>query len=130
MHSTFTPDEPKRVLVIDDEEDVRELLRTVLDDAGYVVETAINGADGLAKISVVQPDLVLLDLNMPVLDGWEVLERLPRLSQPPVVVIISAYVEDWRALRAGAWECLRKPFQVRDLLATCTRALAAAGAVR
>src|SRR5262249_16794120 len=88
MPSPCTPHDPKRVLVVDEEEDVRELLKTVLDDAGYAVETAANGAEGLAKISAVQPDLVLLDLNMPVLDGWEVLERLPRLNQPPVVVII------------------------------------------
>ena len=111
----------KRVLVVDDEEDVRTFVRMVLEDAGYEVETAMDGREGLAAIKISQPDLVLLDLMMPVMDGWQVLAGVDR-HHPPFV-ILSASHEPERATKEGATALLSKPFLVRELIATCRRVL-------
>ena len=124
MFERMTEDEPKRVLVVDDEKDVQDFVCGVLADAGYAVDAAGDGEEALVKIEASRPDLVVLDLMMPGLDGWGVLERLKRAPQPPVVVILSAFPDGWRAIQAGAWECLAKPFDLRKLLDTCVRALA------
>lgn len=115
---------PKRILVVDDEKDVQEFLAVVLRDTGFAVECAANGREALEKIEASRPDLVVLDLMMPVLDGWGVLDRLRRSPERPAVVILSAFPDEWRALRAGAWECLAKPFEAQQLVDTCKRALA------
>ncbi len=120
----MTEAEPKRVLVVDDEKDIQDFVCGVLSDAGYAVDAASDGEEALVKIEAAHPDLLVLDLMMPVLDGWGVLERLRRVPQPPVVVILSAFPDGWRAIQAGAWECLAKPFDLRQLLDTCARALA------
>jgi CheY-like chemotaxis protein len=119
---------PRRVLVVEDEHDVLHFLCTVLRDAGYMVESAGDGAEALAKIDNLHPDLIVLDLMMPRLDGWGVLEQMRRDRDPraPAVVILSAFPDPWRAIKAGAWECLEKPFQVEQLLKTCARALVVA----
>jgi DNA-binding response OmpR family regulator len=109
---------------VDDEADVRHFLRLVLEASGYVVDCAADGREGLARIEAARPDLVLLDLMMPHLDGWGVLERLGDCPAPPSVVIVSAAPDPARAMRAGAAGCLAKPFSVAELLATCARALA------
>jgi CheY-like chemotaxis protein len=111
----------KRVLVVDDEEDVRTFVRLVLEDAGYEVETAMDGREGLEAIHISRPDLVLLDLMMPVMDGWEVMAGVGR-SHPPFVVL-SASDEPERARREGAVALVSKPFVVRDLVATCRHVL-------
>jgi CheY-like chemotaxis protein len=111
----------KRVLVVDDEEDVRSFVRLILEDAGYEVETAMDGREGLKAIHLSRPDLVLLDLMMPVMDGWQVLAGVGR-HHPPFVVL-SASNEPERARKEGAVALVSKPFQVRDLIATCRRVL-------
>lgn len=109
--------------MIDDEANVRDLLRRVLEEAGYAVETAADGQEGLEKILNNRPDLVVLDLMMPVLDGWAVLKRLERREPPPVVLMLSAYTNRRDAIQAGAAECLSKPFKVADIVEVCERAL-------
>ena len=116
-------DPPKQVLVVDDEKDVQDFIRMVLESAGYAVRSAGDGKEALGAIESDPPDLVVLDLMMPVMDGWGLLERLRRIPNPLAVVILSAFPDEWRALRAGAWECLAKPFDRSHLLATCARAL-------
>jgi CheY-like chemotaxis protein len=116
-------DLPKRVLVVDDEKDVQDFVSLILRDTGYDVDCAGDGREALEKVEADPPDLVVLDLMMPVMDGWGFLEHLRKIPDPPAVVILSAAPDDWRALRAGAWECLAKPFQARDLVDTCRRAL-------
>lgn len=116
-------DPVKRVLVVDDEDYVRQLLCRVLASKGYTVDAAADGREGLEKITAVHPDLVLLDLMMPVMDGWQVLDALAQMEQHPPVVIVSAYVDRGRALKAGAVECLSKPFAIGQLLTTCEKAL-------
>jgi CheY-like chemotaxis protein len=113
----------KRVLVVDDEKDVQDFVCLVLEDTGFAVDCAGNGREALEKIESARPDLVLLDLMMPEMDGWSVLDRLKRIPDAPAVVILSAFADEWRALRAGAWESLPKPFLPQDLVDTCRRAL-------
>ena len=113
----------KRILVVDDETDVQEFVSLVLQDHGFDVCCAGHGQEALDKIESLHPDLVVLDLMMPVMDGWGVLESLKHLPDPPAVIILSAYPDEWRAFKAGAWECLGKPFEPEDLVATCERAL-------
>lgn len=120
-----SPETRKRVLVVDDEADVQELVCRVLEDTGYAVDSAGDGREALLKIGAAQPDLVVLDLMMPELDGWAVLQRLRRLAHPPRVVILSAFADCTRALEEGAAECLSKPFRFPQLLEACERALAA-----
>jgi CheY-like chemotaxis protein len=114
----------KRVLVVDDETDVQEFLALILSDHGFQVDCASQGEEALAKIEALRPDLVVLDLMMPVMDGWGVLERLKRLPDRPAVIILTAYPDEWRAFKAGAWELLQKPFQPEALVEVCERALA------
>lgn len=119
---------PVRILVVDDEKDVQGVLRLALQGAGYTVECADDGQEALEKAAVFRPDLVVLDLMMPVMDGWEALRRLRSGgAPPPLVVILSACAEPRRALREGAAACLSKPFHLRELLLVCERALAGTG---
>jgi len=115
----------KRLLVVDDEDTIRVLVSRILAAKGYAVASARNGREALAKIAADRPDLVLLDLMMPEIDGWAVLERLRGTPNPPPVLVISACVDRDRALREGAWACLAKPFDSGQLLETCRRILAA-----
>ena len=113
------------ILVVDDEVDVRDFVTMVLEDAGWAVEGAGDGREALDKMPATRPDLVVLDLMMPVMDGWEVLDRLKHVVHPPVVVILSAYADSARALKAGAADCLAKPFLPGELVDTCRRLLGA-----
>jgi CheY-like chemotaxis protein len=113
------------VLVVDDEPDVQQFLSLVLEDTGYCVDCAADGWEALHKIEANHPDLVVLDLMMPGLDGWGVLRRL-RLSSPhPKVVVVSTCADTAQAARAGACACLSKPFLPGELIKTCEKALAA-----
>lgn len=117
-----------RILVVDDEQDVQDFLRLVLEGAGYVVESAHEGKEAVEKVEAFRPDLMVLDLMMPGMDGWEVLRRLRAAgAPPPVVVVLSAFAERRRSLEAGAEACLSKPFHLRELLLVCERALAGSG---
>jgi CheY-like chemotaxis protein len=116
-----------RILVVDDEKDVREFVALILSSAGYQVDTASDGAEALAKIEAAAPNLLVLDLMMPVMNGWKLLERLREKGSPlPLVVILSAAGDLAEALKAGAYACVSKPFDVGYLLKTCTRAILAA----
>jgi DNA-binding response OmpR family regulator len=111
----------KRILVVDDEPDVVEVLRLVLGKNGYEVLTAAAGMDALTTAQSALPDLILLDIMMHRMDGWEVLKLLKldeRTSAIPVV-ILSARVEPKdkiRGLQEGAIDYVTKPFAVREIL--------------
>jgi CheY-like chemotaxis protein len=113
----------KRVLVVDDEKDILDFVAMILADTGYEVDCAGDGSEALAKMRARRPDLVVLDLMMPVMDGWDFLQHLHQIPNPPAVVILSAAPDEWKAFRAGAWECLSKPLIPREFLETCRRAL-------
>jgi DNA-binding response OmpR family regulator len=107
------------VLVIDDEADIRGLLRELLERAGYEVAEGANGRDGLRALYATSPDLVLLDVSMPELDGWQTLERIRDVSDVPVVMLTAraAELEKVRGLKAGADDYVTKPFGRQELLA-------------
>jgi CheY-like chemotaxis protein len=113
---------PHRLLVVDDDEDVRILVSRIFRDVGFEVETAENGAEAIAKAGTGGYGLILLDLMMPQMDGWTVLARLQALKDPPAVVVLTArddYDSFARAVRAGAAAHVVKPFRFQELVATC-----------
>jgi two-component system cell cycle response regulator DivK len=106
------------VLVADDSDDIRELLRLLLELRGCSVIEAENGLEAVARASETRPDLILMDLSMPVLDGYAATRRIheqPQLSDVPVVAV-SAFCDTLnrgRALAAGCVECVAKPVDLR-----------------
>jgi DNA-binding response OmpR family regulator len=109
----------QHILVVDDEDDVRRLLREQLERAGYGVLEAANGRDALRRVYEQSPDLVVLDIAMPELDGWHALERLRDVSDVPVLVLTARdrELEKVRALKGGADDYVVKPFGRQELLA-------------
>jgi DNA-binding response OmpR family regulator len=118
-----------RVLVVDDDADIRGLLRQLLERAGYAVVEAVDGREGLRVLYSSSPDLVLLDVSMPELDGWQTLERIRDLSDVPVVMLTArtAELEKVRGLKAGADDYVAKPFGRQELLARVEALLRRAG---
>jgi two-component system KDP operon response regulator KdpE len=113
------------VLVIDDETAMRRFLKVSLDSSGYRCFEAATAADGLAQAASRNPDLVLLDLGLPDLDGIDVTARLREWAKMPILVISARGQEEdkVRALDAGADDYLTKPFGVNELLARIRVAL-------
>ncbi len=110
---------PLRILVIDDDADIRALLRELLERAGYAVDAAEDGKTGLKQLFVNAPSLVILDVTMPELDGYQTLERIRDLSDVPVLMLTarSQELEKVRGLSAGADDYVAKPFGRQELLA-------------
>jgi DNA-binding response OmpR family regulator len=110
---------PGSVLVVDDDGDVRALVVELLTRSGYHVSEAPNGREALKLLFEQRPDLVLLDISMPELDGWATLDRIRELSDVPVLMLsaLGAELEKVRALRAGADDYVTKPFGRQELLA-------------
>jgi DNA-binding response OmpR family regulator len=108
-----------RVLVVDDEADIRSLVAELLRRAGHDVVEAENGRAGLRSLHAVPPDLVLLDVSMPDMDGWQTLERIRDLSDVPVLMLTARgdELERVRGLQAGADDYVVKPFGRQELLA-------------
>jgi two-component system, OmpR family, KDP operon response regulator KdpE len=120
----------ERVLVVDDEPQIRRALRTALTAHGYAVETAEDGRTGLEAIAAWAPDAVVLDLVMPGLDGFEVLRQTRTWSDVPVIVLSARGQEPDKvaALDGGADDYLTKPFGMGELLARLRAVLRRAGA--
>jgi DNA-binding response OmpR family regulator len=108
-----------RILVVDDDEDIRMLLRELLQRAGFEVLEEGNGRSALRAFHTARPDLVLLDVAMPELSGWETLERIRELSDVPVLMLTAkdAEADRVRGLRSGADDYVTKPFARDELLA-------------
>ncbi|HTX56447.1 MAG TPA: response regulator [Candidatus Acidoferrales bacterium] len=113
-----------RVLVVDDDRNLRKIISTNLELAGFAVETASDGAEALSTIENLQPDIVLLDLMMPYMDGYEVAKRIrnhqnPSIANVPIIILTAkGETEDkLRGFEAGADDYITKPFGPQELLA-------------
>ena len=112
------------ILVVDDDADFREALCEVLNHAGYPVAQAENGEAALARVAEEAPGIVLLDLKMPVLDGWGVMERMrgdARSSAIPIL-ILSAYGFEWEAELLGAQGYIPKSVGMDEILDRVSKA--------
>jgi len=124
--------EPHRILVIDDEPQIRRFLRISLVSQGFVVYEAANGREGLDLALKEAPDLALLDLGLPDMDGQAVLDRLRARGQMPIIVVSvrGQEGEKVRALDHGANDYVTKPFGIQELLARIRALLRLRGALQ
>jgi signal transduction histidine kinase len=119
-------EQPVRVLVIDDDEAIRISCRRILAREGYAVEVFERGADGLSRLREAAPPLLLVDLKMPEMDGFQVLEEVRRTDPNVVVVVITGYATiatAVEAMKAGAYDFLPKPFTPDELRLVVERGL-------
>jgi two-component system, cell cycle response regulator DivK len=112
----------KRILVIEDQEDNRRILRDLLSSVGYELIEAENGEDGVAAAAADRPDLILMDIQLPLLDGYEATRRIkaqPALSAIPIIAVTSYALsgDEDKARAAGCEGYVTKPFSPRELLA-------------
>jgi two-component system KDP operon response regulator KdpE len=123
----MTAEDIARILVIDDEPQIRRFLRISLNAYGYEVIEAARGEDGIGKCATESPDLVILDLGLPDLDGQEVIARIREWSRAPIIVLSVRAAEDEKvaALDRGADDYVTKPFGIHELLARVRASLRA-----
>jgi two-component system cell cycle response regulator DivK len=112
----------KRILVVEDQEDNRRIIRDLLTSAGYALIEATDGAAGVRLAETERPDLILMDIQLPVLDGHEATRRIkanPELRHIPIIVVTSYALsgDDAKAMAAGSDGYVAKPFSPRQLLA-------------
>ena len=107
------------VLIVEDDHNIAELLQMYLEKEGYAVTVAGDGGQGLAAFRNIQPDLVLLDVMMPVMDGWAVCKAIRGESQTPVIMLTAKGETDDKVsgLKAGADDYITKPFEMKEVLA-------------
>ena len=118
----------KRILVVEDQEDNRRIMRDLLASAGYELIEAADGEAGVRLAEAERPDLILMDIQLPVLDGYEATRRIkqnPELRAIPIVVVTSYALsgDDVKAMQAGSDAYVAKPFSPRELLATIRKLL-------
>jgi two-component system cell cycle response regulator DivK len=111
----------KRILVVEDTEDNRQIIRDLLTSAGYEMIEAVDGGEGVAKAGKLKPDLILMDMQLPVLDGYEATRRIkadPALAHIPVIAVTSYALagDEAKTKAAGCNAYVAKPFSPRELL--------------
>ncbi len=120
--------EPKRILVIDDDDELADVVRQALRDAGYSVATVRHGAAALELVRHIAPDLILLDLTMPIMDGWSFVSQYRRSARAGARIVLltgnTHAPEIADALTADGY--ISKPFDLADLVAVVRRELPAA----
>jgi two-component system cell cycle response regulator DivK len=112
----------KLILVVEDQEDNRRIMRDLLTSAGYEVIEAVTGEEGVAAAETHRPDLILMDIQLPGLDGYEATRQIkvnPDLEHIPIIVVTSYALsgDDVKAFEAGCNDYVSKPFSPRELLA-------------
>ena len=112
----------KCILVVEDQEDNRQILRDLLGSAGYDLTEAENGEEAIAAVARRRPDLILMDIQLPVMDGYEATRRIrtnPDLRSVPIIAVTSYALagDENKALAAGCDGYVTKPYSPRDLLA-------------
>ena len=107
------------VLIVEDDPNIRELLQLYLEKDGYAVTLAADGGQGLEKFRAIKPNLVLLDVMMPVMDGWAVCKAIRAEGNTPVIMLTAKGETDDKVmgLKAGADDYVTKPFEMKELLA-------------
>ena len=117
------------VLIVDDDHNIAELLQMYLEKEGYAVTVAFDGGEGLNKFRAIGPDLVLLDVMMPVMDGWAVCKSIRAESQTPIIMLTAKGETNDKVngLRAGADDYITKPFEMREVLARIEAVLRRSG---
>jgi two-component system cell cycle response regulator DivK len=111
----------KHILVVEDEEDNRQILRDLLTTAGYEMTEAVNGEDALVEVAKQRPDLILMDIQLPAMDGYETTRRIrinPDLKSLPIIAVTSYALagDESKALAAGCDAYVSKPYSPRQLL--------------
>ncbi|HKV14338.1 MAG TPA: response regulator [Reyranella sp.] len=120
----------KKILVVEDTEDNRQILRDLLGMAGYEMVEARDGAEGVAKATEHRPDLILMDIQMPVMDGYEATRRIrtnPELKSIPIVAVTSYALsgDEEKTRAAGCDGYIAKPYSPRQMLAKVREILGA-----
>ncbi len=128
MNIHMTGEQKQRILVVDDSEDMRDLLQRLLERAGYRVVLAADGQASLTQAKRHHPDLVLMDLSLPDMDGWEAVRHLRKMREfrTTPIIAVTAHVspqEEERAMAAGCTAHIGKPFDTRVLLQSIARLL-------
>lgn len=118
---------PSTVLVVDDDPDILEALSEILEAEGFEIRRARNGKEALERLEPDAPQLILLDLMMPVMDGWEFAQRMrqrpPEIARIPIIVLSADRNVGSKAADLGAVGHLAKPFELNDLLDLVRRSL-------
>ncbi len=128
MNMHISGEQKQRILVVDDSEDMRDLLQRLLERAGYRVVVAQDGQASLTQAKRHHPDLILMDLSLPDMDGWEAVAHLRKMREfrtTPILAVtahVSPFEED-RAMAAGCTAHIGKPFDTRVLLQEVARLL-------
>ena len=112
----------KRILVVEDQEDNRRILRDLLGNAGYELIEVESGEDALAAVMTRRPDLILMDVQLPVMDGYEAAQRIksnPEMKAVPIIAVTSYALsgDEAKAREAGCDDFVPKPYSPRQLLA-------------
>ena len=107
------------VLIVEDDHNIAELLQMYLEKEGYAVTVAGDGGQGLAKFRAIEPDLVLLYVMMPVMDGWAVCKAIRAESQKPIIMLTAKgeTADKVSGLKSGADDYITKPFEMKEVLA-------------
>ncbi len=118
----------KKVLVVDDEAAIVKLVSVYLSKEGYSVVGAFDGVEALEKVEQEKPDLVVLDISMPKMDGWEVCERMkknPSTKDIPIIMLtaLGYLAEEFRGLKMGAVRYITKPFSSKELVSAVNKIL-------
>ena len=121
----------KQILVVDDNEDIRVMLKKLLERAGYQVVLAEDGQASLTQAKLYHPDLILMDLSLPDIDGWEAVGHLRKMREfrATPIIALTAHVsplEEERAIAVGCTAHIGKPFNTRALLQSIARLLTGA----
>ena len=119
------------VLIVEDDRNIAQLLQMYLEKEGYAVTSAEDGNQGLAKFQAIKPDLVLLDVMMPGLDGWAVCKAIRAESQVPIIMLTAKSQTDDKVqgLRDGADDYVTKPFEMKEVLARIEAVLRRSGSI-
>ena len=119
------------VLVVEDDRNIAELLQMYLEKEGYAVTVAYDGGQGLAKYRAIKPDLLLLDVMMPVMDGWSVCKAIRAEAATPIIMLTAKGETDDKVagLKAGADDYITKPFEMKEVLARIEAVLRRSGGV-